>query len=239
MTYEEIVQFHGHECPGLAMGYQMATAAMECLASMRAEDEELVAIVENDACGVDALQCVTGCTFGKGNLLFRDYGKQVYTIYSRSTRTGVRVYFHGKGIPEDVHGDRTALTKWILSAPSDSMLSVTPISILEPDPARILKSVSCSHCGDPVVVAVSPAGLVFMCLCVAMVLCEDRYGLPPILFYGSTFLWLILFTIYHSICIPLVKPSPETRNRLQRYQIAVLIILGVSAVSYTLWALVL
>ncbi len=85
MTYEEIIQFHGHECPGLAIGYRMATAAMETLELFRAEDEELVAIVENDACGVDALQCVTGCTFGKGNLLFRDYGKHVYTIFSRST----------------------------------------------------------------------------------------------------------------------------------------------------------
>ena len=65
MTYDEIVRFHGHECPGLAIGYRMATAAMETLDSFRAEDEELVAIVENDACGVDALQCVTGCTFGK------------------------------------------------------------------------------------------------------------------------------------------------------------------------------
>lgn len=81
MTYEEIIQFHGHECPGLAMGYKMATAAMNKLGSIRAEDEQIVAIVENDACGVDALQCVTGCTFGKGNLIFRDYGKHVFTIW--------------------------------------------------------------------------------------------------------------------------------------------------------------
>ena len=74
MTYPEIISFHGHECPGLAIGYRMATAAMEKLSVLRAEDEEIVAIVENDACGVDALQCVTGCTFGKGNLIFHDYG---------------------------------------------------------------------------------------------------------------------------------------------------------------------
>jgi len=49
MTYEEIIRFHGHECPGLAMGYRMATAAMDELDSIRAEDEEIVAIVENDA----------------------------------------------------------------------------------------------------------------------------------------------------------------------------------------------
>ena len=150
MTYEEIIQFHGHECPGLAKGYKMATAAMESLASLRADDEELVAIVENDACGVDALQCVTGCTFGKGNLLFRDYGKQVYTIYCRSTRKGVRVHFHGKGIPEGLQENRSDFTRWILSATNDSILSVTHISIPRPEPARIMDSILCEFCGESV-----------------------------------------------------------------------------------------
>lgn len=150
MTYEEIVRFHGHECPGLAIGYRMAGAAMEKLASMRAADEELVAIVENDACGVDALQCVTGCTFGKGNLLFRDYGKQVYTIFSRSTRTGVRVLFHGNGIPEDIREDRSTLADWILNSSADSILSVTKTSAPEPEPAKIRDSIRCAACGEKV-----------------------------------------------------------------------------------------
>jgi formylmethanofuran dehydrogenase subunit E len=150
MTYEEIIRFHGHECPGLAIGYRMATAAMESLVSLRAEDEELVAIVENDACGVDALQCVTGCTFGKGNLQFRDYGKKVYTLYARSTRRGVRVYFHGKGIPESLGAKRHDIARWILSAEYDSILSVTPVSISEPEPARIMESTPCGFCGESV-----------------------------------------------------------------------------------------
>jgi formylmethanofuran dehydrogenase subunit E len=128
----------------------MATAAMEKLESIRAEDEELVAIVENDACGVDALQCVTGCTFGKGNLLFRDYGKQVYTIYSRSTRKGVRVLFHGSGIPENLSEDRSAMTNWILNSSADSMLSVTITSVPEPEPAKIRSSIPCAFCGETV-----------------------------------------------------------------------------------------
>ena len=99
MDYKEIISFHGHSCPGLAIGYRMATAAMEELALLRAEDEEIVAIVENDACGVDALQCITGCTFGKGNLIFHDYGKSVFTLYARSSGKGIRVLFHGEGIP--------------------------------------------------------------------------------------------------------------------------------------------
>jgi formylmethanofuran dehydrogenase subunit E len=150
MTYEDIVQFHGHECPGLAIGYRMATAAMEALESFRAEDEELVAIVENDACGVDALQCVTGCTFGKGNLLFRDYGKHVYILYCRSSRSGVRVHFHGNEIPEGLDADRIALTNWILSASNDSILSVTKTPIPEPEPAKIRESIPCAFCGESV-----------------------------------------------------------------------------------------
>lgn len=150
MTYDEIVRFHGHECPGLAIGYRMAKAAMEKLESMRAADEEMVAIVENDACGVDALQCVTGCTFGKGNLLFHDYGKQVYTIYSRSTRRGVRTIFHGNGIPEDLREDRSALANWILHSSADSILSVTITSVPEPEPAKIRNSIRCAVCGETV-----------------------------------------------------------------------------------------
>ena len=150
MTYDEIVSFHGHTCPGLAIGYRMATAAMEALRSIRAEDEELVAVVENDACGVDALQCVTGCTFGKGNLLFRDYGKQVYTVYSRGSRQGVRVLFHGRGIPETLLQDRQAKAEYILTAPAEELVSVRMIVQEEPEPAQIRKSVSCSLCSEAV-----------------------------------------------------------------------------------------
>ena len=128
----------------------MACAGMEVLKSLRSEDEELVAIVENDACGVDALQCVTGCTFGKGNLIFHDFGKQVYTIYARSTRQGVRVVFHGNDIPGNIREDRAALANWILSAPSESILSVRTVTVPEPEPAEIRQSVRCGVCGEMV-----------------------------------------------------------------------------------------
>jgi len=148
MDYSQIVQFHGHECPGLAIGYRMANAAMEELRSMRAEDEEIVAIVENDACGVDALQCVTGCTFGKGNLVFHDYGKHVYTLYSRATGKGVRVVFHGRGIPGNIRDDPAARADWILRAPADSILSISRVHVSEPKRAEIRKSVPCAICGE-------------------------------------------------------------------------------------------
>ena len=150
MKSSDIVSFHGHACPGLAIGYRMACAAMEALKACRSEDEEIVAIVENDACGVDALQCVTGCTFGKGNLLFHDYGKQVYTLYARQTRRGIRVVFHGKGAPEEIRKDRDAFAGWILDAPADALLSVTEKIVKEPEPARARTSLNCEVCGESV-----------------------------------------------------------------------------------------
>lgn len=150
MDYAEIVRFHGHVCPGLAIGYRMASSAMEALNALRSSDEEIVAIVENDACGVDALQCISGCTFGKGNLLYRDYGKPVYTLYSRSTRKGIRVVFHGKGVPKHLREDRSALVAFILEAPEAEILSLRQVAIDEPEPARIRSSVPCAICGEPV-----------------------------------------------------------------------------------------
>ncbi|MDD2856161.1 MAG: formylmethanofuran dehydrogenase subunit E family protein, partial [Desulfuromonadaceae bacterium] len=114
MEFSDIVKFHGHSCPGLAIGYRLSMAAMNGLGVVRSDDEELFAVVENDACGVDALQFVTGCTFGKGNLFFNDYGKQVYTLFSRVKQLGVRVTFHGSGIPVELREDRPAFAERVL-----------------------------------------------------------------------------------------------------------------------------
>jgi formylmethanofuran dehydrogenase subunit E len=150
MNYQDIIAFHGHSCPGLAMGYRMALAGLAALAAMRSEDEEIVAIVENNACGVDALQSLSGCTFGKGNLIFRDYGKQVYTLYNRNRRKGIRVAFNYRNLPENIRADRDRFTDWILSAPDDRIVEIREVEMKEPEPARIFKSVPCDLCGENV-----------------------------------------------------------------------------------------
>ncbi|MCX6093390.1 MAG: FmdE family protein [Candidatus Bipolaricaulota bacterium] len=149
-TYEDAVRFHGHSCPGLAIGYRMTTAAFAMLGAARAGDEELVAIVENDACGVDAVQVVAGCSFGKGNLVFHDYGKQVYTFFSRKTGRGVRVIGHRRGMPEGLRDDREARIRWILGAPEAEVVSCREVTIDEPPTARLYRSALCVGCGEPV-----------------------------------------------------------------------------------------
>ena len=146
--FEQIINFHGHSCPGLTIGYRMVKAAMNFLSDSRAKDEEVVAIVENNACGVDAVQYLAGCTFGKGNLLFKDYGKQVYTFYSRNTGKGVRVVYKGGNIPELIRKNRQETINWLLSANDKDILDIKDVVIKEPEPARIYPSVKCEFCGE-------------------------------------------------------------------------------------------
>jgi formylmethanofuran dehydrogenase subunit E len=163
----ETIQFHGHLCPGLALGYRVAKAALRELKADRPHDEELVAIVENDSCAADAVQFVTGCTFGKGNLVFHDYGKHVYTVYNRRTSQGVRISEDFRGFEgdqrfaelkkrqeagEDVSRERQAYlmekAAAILKADEKELFTVQPVSTIPPEEAKIRKSLRCAKCGE-------------------------------------------------------------------------------------------
>ena len=65
LLWQKAAAFHGHVCPGLAIGFKACEAAMKVMGVTGSKDEELVCITENDACGVDAIQAVLGCAFRK------------------------------------------------------------------------------------------------------------------------------------------------------------------------------
>jgi len=169
--FDEVVDFHGHSCPGLALGYRVALAALKAMDMEKiSEDEELVAIVENDSCAVDAIQAVTGCTFGKGNLIFKDHGKQAYTFVKRPSGNAIRIsidftapeetdkekelwrrYSQGdrsEAVVMAVHNRKAKKTKAILEAPESALLKITKVKVPLPQEARIYQSLSCGMCGE-------------------------------------------------------------------------------------------
>jgi len=175
--FEEAVRFHGHRCPGLAIGYRMTRAALVALGVTRAGDEELVAVSETDACGVDALQWFAGCTFGKGNLIHRDVGKPVFTVFCRATGHGVRVLYHGNAAPADVHADRDEYIRWILNAKDDDVVTIGPAQVSIPQPARIHRTVHCEQCGEPVMeTRLRPVGNRRLCIPCAELENANRNG---------------------------------------------------------------
>lgn len=169
------IEFHGHHCPGLTIGYRAALCAMKALGVERSGDEELVAIAENDSCAVDAVQSLTGCTLGKGNLILRDWGKQVLTLGRRSDGRTVRVALrHQERQPEDEadpEASRRRRIERMLSAADDELFDVQFRPDILPEPARIFRSVRCQECGEGVMEARAH-------LSEGRILCPECYGEP-------------------------------------------------------------
>ncbi len=169
--WKRCVAFHGHECPGLAIGFQAAKAGLYWIQAHHAEDEEVVAIVENDACGVDAVQVLTGCTFGKGNLIHRDYGKQVFTFFNRTTGQAARFSLipgavslnpryrelmeknrAGRANVDEQHElnhRRREAMNTILEKPTEELFTQSEPKVSMPDKARVQRSEPCAFCGEP------------------------------------------------------------------------------------------
>lgn len=152
---KECVAFHGHLCPGIVIGYCAAKLGMETLSAQRAGDEELIAIVENDTCAVDAIQVLTGCTFGKGNLYFRDYGKMVFTFATRSNNRSIRLRLRPvappdeETLPEDQR--RLHRIRYMLSCDPAELFEVQNNTLVcLPNPAVIRDSIPCETCGEMV-----------------------------------------------------------------------------------------
>jgi formylmethanofuran dehydrogenase subunit E len=168
--FNRCVEFHGHRCPGLAIGFQAARALMERLNVKRAPDEELVAIVETDACGADAIQVLTGCTFGKGNFIFLNYGKHAFALADRKKGRTVRACLR----PDAIEGDSENVAliekvrnnsaspdelecyrnlkgehiQEILESPFESLFKIEEISFPIPPEAQIVESKACGFCGE-------------------------------------------------------------------------------------------
>ena len=142
--WEKAVAFHGHSCGGLTIGYKAALYAMELLELTFSEDEQVVCITENDACGVDAIQVMLGCTAGKGNLLFHLRGKQAFSFYNRTTGRSVRLVL--KDRPEGM-SRQESFAYYQSLAPRD-MFTVKETTITLPESARLFQSVKCECCGE-------------------------------------------------------------------------------------------
>ncbi len=169
--FKRCVEFHGHICPGLSIGYKAALEGMRKLNENRSPDEEIVAIVETDACSADAVQVLTGCTFGKGNFFHKDYGKMALTLFSRNSGKGVRLSMRPNMMtPNEEHtaliqkvrsGEATEeeqsrfqqlhhnRSREILETPADQLFNIKAVQMQPPPKAKMEPSELCDICGEP------------------------------------------------------------------------------------------
>jgi len=173
LTDEQIkrtIDFHGHVCPGVWIGIRAAELCLQRLGKHQ-DDDPIVAITETDMCGVDAIQALIGCTFGKGNLIHLDYGKVAFSFYRRGDGRAFRAVRRaqpGGGSSDEMRelmrlmadGNATEEQKRrckelrdeshtsIMEADLGELFDVTELHTMPPRAARVLESLKCESCGE-------------------------------------------------------------------------------------------
>jgi len=168
---KKTTDFHGHWCPGLAIGIRAAELALREIG--KGPDEEIVAVVETDMCAVDAIQYLTGCTFGKGNLIHEDYGKNAFTFYRRRDNKAIRLVtrreifgnagpvftelnrkVQEEGLTEDEEKAwreiREGISRRIMESDLSEVFEIKEPVYPLPMKARMVASLVCESCGEPV-----------------------------------------------------------------------------------------
>jgi len=143
-TWNDCVAFHGHECGGLTIGYKASLYAIDLLKLEFSDDEQVVCVTENDACGVDAIQVMLGCSVGKGNLLFHIRGKQAFSFYNRKSGQSVRLVLKPK--PEGM--TRAESFAYYQSCRPEELFEVKQTTIQLPEKAKLFDSYICDCCGE-------------------------------------------------------------------------------------------
>ncbi len=143
VLWEKAAAFHGHVCGGLTIGYKAALYAIKLLDIQFSRDEELVCVSENDACGVDAIQAILGCSIGKGNLLFHMTGKQAFSFYNRKTAKSVRLVLRPRP-----NMSREESFKYLQGKEPEELFDIKEAHISLPERAHLFRSVTCAACGE-------------------------------------------------------------------------------------------
>ncbi len=141
--------YHGHICPGIALGTKMTLAAMKALElDPDVKNKNLIVYVEVDRCMTDAVQAITGCSLGHRSLKYTDYGKFAAAFINLDTgkalRASIRESFNSSGPIEEVC--------WVIAQTADSDLVVlqkVKISIPDMDlPGPPKHKSFCTNCGE-------------------------------------------------------------------------------------------
>ena len=168
---EKTIRFHGHNCPGLSIGIRVSELAIKELAIDKSGNP--VCVTETDMCGVDAIQFLTGCSFGKGNLIHRDYGKSAFTFYDRDAGNGFRAVFRddfagakgdrdkirqlmekvstGNGTQKDeqlIQNIKKERISNIMDADLEDLFFLEKVNPAPVRPEKLLRSIQCEHCSE-------------------------------------------------------------------------------------------
>jgi len=76
--WEQVIDFHGHTCPEIALGYRVAQIAKRELGINPGPEPAILVNAYTHSCALDAFQIINRATYGRGNLLVEEKNLHVY-----------------------------------------------------------------------------------------------------------------------------------------------------------------
>ncbi|MDR3602228.1 MAG: formylmethanofuran dehydrogenase subunit E family protein [Desulfosporosinus sp.] len=89
--WEQVIDFHGHTCPEISIGYRVAQIATRELGIRPAPSSELVVTAYTHSCALDAFQVLNRATYGRGNLRVEEKQQHVYHFQYTGTSEGLQI----------------------------------------------------------------------------------------------------------------------------------------------------
>lgn len=84
--WELVTEFHGHTCPGIALGYRIAQLALREMGIRPTPDSECLVKAYIQTCAVDAFQVLNRATIGRRALIIEELHKHVYQFHFTGTQ---------------------------------------------------------------------------------------------------------------------------------------------------------
>jgi formylmethanofuran dehydrogenase subunit E len=159
VALKEAGAFHGHLCPGQVLGVRMALLGCASVGvEQPRSSKKLIAWVETDRCGADAVQTVTGCKLGKRTLKFVDNGKLAATFLNTETGQAVRILARAdsRDRAAAMHPAlerREAQKRAYRTMPEADLFIVQPVSVTLGEfdqPGMPVLRVTCTACAEEV-----------------------------------------------------------------------------------------
>ncbi|MEA4902813.1 formylmethanofuran dehydrogenase subunit E family protein [Desulfitobacterium sp.] len=89
--WEQVIDFHGHTCPGIAIGYRVAILAQKEMGIRPTSDSELLVKAETRSCALDAFQIINKATIGRRALIIEDTHQPIYSFHFTGTQEILKI----------------------------------------------------------------------------------------------------------------------------------------------------
>ena len=116
ILWEEVVKFHGHECPGIAIGVRACEAIINEM-NIRPKMDKIICISENNTCPVDGIKYILGCDYDKKNLFYKGSEDLAFNIFNLRNMDSLRIVYKG----QNNTSSKEEYIKYILNADIDEL----------------------------------------------------------------------------------------------------------------------